>query len=136
MVPIIFQLIFSLDIKTKTMNIALKIMKEGNACFQHLKNYTSPFIEFFYSLAAKPNQVSSQAFGKNIDMAIIFHPPPCMRMCLKRLQWYPSYSAEIFSVKIVHLLGVLMSSIFIICPKKLHKIYPCTVTKIREQPLN
>ena len=65
------------------MDMVLKIMNKGNACFQHLKSVTSPFIEFLYSLAAKPNLVSTKYFEKNINMAIILHMPPWLPMCLK-----------------------------------------------------
>ena len=65
MAPNIFQLIISLGTKTKIMYMVLKIMNVGNACFQHLKSGTSPFIVFVYSLAAKPNLVSRHAFCKN-----------------------------------------------------------------------
>ena len=64
MVPNIFQLIISLDTKTKIMYMVLKIMNEGNACFQHLKSVTSPFIEFLYSLAATQTWYQDMHFAK------------------------------------------------------------------------
>ena len=44
------------------MDMVLKIMSGGNACFQHLKSVTSPLIKLHSSLATKPNLVSRQAF--------------------------------------------------------------------------
>ena len=49
-------------------------------------------------------------------MAIIFHIPPWLPMCLNWLQCYRSYRAEIFLVNL-HFLSVLMSIIFILYKK-------------------
>ena len=46
------------------MNMVIKIMNEGNACFQHLKKRYKTYKLFHSSLAAKPNLVSRQVFSK------------------------------------------------------------------------
>ena len=72
MVPNIFQLVIFLDAKTNPMDMVLKIMIEGNACFQHLKSVTNSFIKFLYSLAAKPNLALRQAFATKDSVGKIF----------------------------------------------------------------
>ena len=106
-------------------------MNNGNASFQHLKCVTSPFIEFLYSLVSKPNLVSRQAFFSNGPMTIIMHMPLWVSMCLKRLQQYPSYRAEIFFVNFTHI-DCLVNTLdvqHLHLMQKVRKKYPYPATK-------
>ena len=104
-------------------------MNKENACFQHLKRVTSPFIKFLYSLAAKPNLVSRKAFGKTCSY--------CHLVCLcflsgcndipVTLQRYFLVDFTLFECLDVQRLHLLQ--------KKRNKKTPCTVTKITKQPL-
>ena len=44
------------------MDMVVKIMNEGNACFQPLKQRYKTYIKFHSYLGAKPNLVSRQVF--------------------------------------------------------------------------
>ena len=73
------------------------------------------FILILSGRQTKPG-IKTTILLKTIAMAVIFHMPPWLPMCLKWLRCYRSYRAEIFLVNL-HLLSVLMSIIFILCQK-------------------
>ena len=109
-------------------------MNEGNACFHHVKSVTKPITEIYSYLAAKPNLISIQIFlQKKIAMAITFHLPPWLPLCLKWLRCYHNYRAE---KTLVNFTPIECLAVHHVNPlSKICQKCPCTVTETIQQPL-
>ena len=121
MVPNVFKLIISLATKTKTMVMVLNTREM--LVLSTWKALQALNIKFLYSLAAKPNMVSRQAFSKMYYYFIYATSAVYVSkvVCNGILVYFTPF--ECHDVEHLHIL------------QKIHKKCPCTITKITKKPL-
>ena len=107
-----FNWLFSLNTKTKTMDMVIKIMTREMLVFSTWKALQALLLSFFTLYPPSQTWYQDKHFSKNVAMAISFHMAHWLSMRLMWLQWYHSYRQRYYWW-MLHPLSVLMSSIFI-----------------------